>query len=67
MPAQKQAGQQLVVAGCLAQRYGDQLQALIPEIDGVVGTGAYASIVELLDDVGCRQASRTPAVSKPKT
>jgi ribosomal protein S12 methylthiotransferase len=40
--AQKQAGQQLVVAGCLAQRYGDQLQALIPEIDGVVGTGAYA-------------------------
>jgi ribosomal protein S12 methylthiotransferase len=49
--AQKQAGQQLVVAGCLAQRYGDQLQALIPEIDGVVGTGAYASIVELLDDV----------------
>jgi ribosomal protein S12 methylthiotransferase len=49
--AQKQEGQQLVVAGCLAQRYGEQLQALIPEIDGVVGTGAYASIVELLDDV----------------
>jgi ribosomal protein S12 methylthiotransferase len=49
--AAKQAGQQLVVAGCLAQRYGDQLQSLIPEIDGVVGTGAYASIVELLDDV----------------
>ena len=49
--ARKRRGQQLVVAGCLAQRYGDQLQALIPEIDGVVGTGAYASIVELLDDV----------------
>ncbi len=27
MPPQKQAGQQLIVAGCLAQRYGDQLQA----------------------------------------
>lgn len=48
---QKLRGQQLVVAGCLAQRYGEQLQALIPEIDGVVGTGAYAGIVELLDDV----------------
>jgi ribosomal protein S12 methylthiotransferase len=47
----KQRGSQLVVAGCLAQRYGEQLQALIPEIDGVVGTGAYGSIVELLDDV----------------
>jgi ribosomal protein S12 methylthiotransferase len=55
--AAKRRGQQLVVAGCLAQRYGEQLQALVPEIDGVVGTGAYASIVELLDDV---QAGRRP-------
>jgi len=47
----KGAEQQLVVAGCLAQRYGEQLQQLIPEIDGVVGTGAYAGIVEMLDDV----------------
>ena len=55
--AAKRRDQQLVVAGCLAQRYGEQLQALIPEIDGVVGTGAYASIAELLDDV---EAGRRP-------
>ena len=55
--AQKRSGQQLIVAGCLAQRYGEQLQSLIPEIDGVIGTGAYASIVELLDDV---EAGRKP-------
>lgn len=48
--AQKQPGQQLIVAGCLSQRFGDQLQSLIPEIDGVIGTGAYAGIVDLLDD-----------------
>jgi ribosomal protein S12 methylthiotransferase len=48
--ANKAPGQQLIVAGCLSQRFGDQLQALIPEIDGVVGTGAYAGIVELLAD-----------------
>ena len=48
--AAKQPGQQLIVAGCLSQRFGDQLQSLIPEIDGVIGTGAYAGIVELLDD-----------------
>jgi ribosomal protein S12 methylthiotransferase len=53
--ARKRRGQQLVVAGCLAQRYGEQLQALVPEIDGVVGTGAYANIVELLDDVRAGQ------------
>lgn len=46
----KRPGQQLIVAGCLAQRYGEQLQALVPEIDGVVGTGAYAGIVDLLED-----------------
>ncbi len=55
--ARKRRGQQLIVAGCLAQRYGAQLQSLVPEIDGVVGTGAYASIVELLDDV---EAGRRP-------
>lgn len=48
--ARKRDGQQLIVAGCLSQRYGEELQSLIPEIDGVIGTGAYASIVELLDD-----------------
>jgi ribosomal protein S12 methylthiotransferase len=55
--ARKRRGQQLVVAGCLAQRYGAQLQTLIPEIDGVVGTGAYPGIVELLNDV---EAGRKP-------
>ena len=46
----KRPGQQLIVAGCLSQRFGEELHALIPEIDGVIGTGAYASIAELLDD-----------------
>jgi ribosomal protein S12 methylthiotransferase len=48
--ARKQPGQQLIVAGCLSQRFGDELHALIPEVDGVIGTGAYGSIVELLED-----------------
>ncbi len=55
--ASKTPGQQLIVAGCLSQRFGEQLQALIPEIDGVVGTGAYAGIVELLADA---RAGRHP-------
>jgi ribosomal protein S12 methylthiotransferase len=48
--AAKAPGQRLIVAGCLSQRYGEQLRALIPEIDGIVGTGAYAGIVEVLDE-----------------
>ena len=46
----KRPGQKLVVAGCLSQRYGDQLRTLIPEIDGIIGTGAIGGIVEVLDD-----------------
>jgi len=48
--AQKKPHQQLIVAGCLAQRFGQQLQSLVPEIDGIVGTGAYGGIAELLED-----------------
>jgi len=48
--AGKKPGQQLIVAGCLSQRFGEELRSLVPEIDGVVGTGAYASIVEVLDE-----------------
>ena len=54
---EKKPGQQLIVAGCLSQRFGEELRSLVPEIDGVVGTGAYASIVEVLDEA---RAGRGP-------
>ncbi|MGH7660680.1 MAG: 30S ribosomal protein S12 methylthiotransferase RimO [Vulcanimicrobiaceae bacterium] len=46
--AAKRSDQLLVVAGCLSQRFGEQLRALVPEIDGIVGTGAYAGIADVL-------------------
>jgi ribosomal protein S12 methylthiotransferase len=50
LAAAKLPGRRLIVAGCLSQRFGEELRALVPEIDGVVGTGAYASIVEVLEE-----------------
>lgn len=38
----------LFVAGCLAQRYADELLKEIPEIDGIVGVGQFERMVELL-------------------
>ncbi|MGQ9712687.1 MAG: 30S ribosomal protein S12 methylthiotransferase RimO [Desulfotomaculales bacterium] len=38
----------LVVAGCLAQRYGKALLAEMPEIDGLVGTGEVDKIGEVV-------------------
>jgi len=38
----------LVVTGCLAERYRDELRAEIPEIDAVLGTGEVPGIVAAL-------------------
>lgn len=38
----------LVVAGCLSERYGDELRAEIPEVDHFFGTEAYESIIKAL-------------------
>jgi ribosomal protein S12 methylthiotransferase len=38
----------LVVAGCLAERYRDELRAQIPEIDAVIGTGEVPAIVDAI-------------------
>jgi ribosomal protein S12 methylthiotransferase len=48
------AGRRLVVAGCLAQRYGAELRELLPEVDVFVGTGNFLDLPDLL------QASRPP-------
>ena len=41
-------GRRLVVAGCLAQRYGAQLAEEMPEVDIFVGTGNFLELAELL-------------------
>jgi ribosomal protein S12 methylthiotransferase len=39
----------LVVTGCLAERYRDELRSEIPEIDAVLGTGDVPQIVHAID------------------
>jgi ribosomal protein S12 methylthiotransferase len=38
----------LIVTGCLAERYRDELKAQIPEIDAVLGTGEVPDIVRAI-------------------
>lgn len=38
----------LVVSGCMAQRYSEALEADLPEVDLIIGTGEYNKIVKLL-------------------
>lgn len=37
--------EKILVTGCLAQRYADEIFAEIPEVDGVIGLGANVDIV----------------------
>ena len=36
----------IVVTGCLAERYKEQIFEELPEVDAVIGTGAYDDVVE---------------------
>ena len=40
----------LILAGCLAQRYSNELLEEIPEIDGIIGTGNLSNLNEVLDN-----------------
>lgn len=41
----------IVVTGCLAQRYKDEIVTEIPEVDAVVGIGANGDIVKTIEEV----------------
>ncbi len=39
----------LIVTGCLAQRYFEEIKQELPEVDGIVGTTAYDKIVSVVE------------------
>jgi ribosomal protein S12 methylthiotransferase len=45
---EKNSTKQLIVTGCLAQRYGQELRESLPEVDVFVGTGEFMRIAEVL-------------------
>lgn len=41
----------LIVTGCLAQRYQEEMQEEIPEVDAILGTTSYEDIANIIDEV----------------
>jgi ribosomal protein S12 methylthiotransferase len=70
MAEHKKSGRcsKLVVTGCLAERYREELKKELPEVDVVLGTGEVPDIVAALSEVGGQvpEASETPA-ARPVT
>ena len=56
----KETGQikKLIVAGCLSQRYPDELAAELPEVDLFIGTGEVPRIAEILREHEANTARR---------
>ena len=40
----------LIIAGCLGQRYGQELLDELPEADGIIGTEAWGRVTEVIDE-----------------
>jgi len=58
-------GKELIIAGCLAQHFQEELLDSLPEAKAVVGTGDYQHIVEVLQRV--EAGERVNKVSKNPT
>ena len=41
----------LLVAGCLTQRYPDDIRKELPEVDGMLGTGSYTDVVADVEEL----------------
>ncbi len=39
----------LIAAGCLAQRYRDEILTEIPELDGIIGTNSCEALIEVIE------------------
>jgi ribosomal protein S12 methylthiotransferase len=55
----------IVVAGCLAQRYGRELLVEIPEVDLFVGTGEVGNIVAHVGSLDSLKAKRSAIITQP--
>ena len=54
--------QKLIVAGCLVERYRNEIRAQIPEVDAVIGTGEIDKILE-----ACEGEIRADATARAET
>ncbi|MEO7135529.1 MAG: 30S ribosomal protein S12 methylthiotransferase RimO [Vicinamibacterales bacterium] len=62
------AGRKLIVTGCLAERYREELKKEIPEIDAIYGTGEVEGLSQFMGGVSGRDpaaATALPFYTKP--
>jgi len=58
------SAKKLIVAGCLVERYRDEIRKNIPEVDAVIGTGEIESILEA---AGLKAAAPSASAASPSS
>ena len=57
----------ILVTGCLAQRYKDEITKEMPEVDGILGTGSYTEIVPAIEALlGDEQVADFASIDAPE-
>lgn len=62
----KNRGQGLIVAGCLPQRFRDELPKLLPEVDAFMGIDQVAQVSDLVKEALQRRAERLLTPTKKR-
>lgn len=65
-------GKKVIIAGCLAQKHGDELKKAIPEISGMIGATDFGKIVEVIKSIEngeeyVQEVNKTPEYNYPET
>ncbi len=60
----KKSGQYLIAAGCMAERFSDQIMASCPKVDGVLGTRHITDILTLINSLKKRVSTPNPIITK---
>ena len=53
----KSGNQFLIAAGCMPQRYEEEILRCVPEVDALIGTQTWPEIADLFDELACRDPS----------
>ena len=65
-------GKKVIIAGCLAQKHGDELKKAIPEISGLIGATDFGKIVDVIKSIEngeeyVQEVNETPEYNYPET
>ena len=67
LEARRHPDQKLVVSGCLAQRYREELARELPEVDAFIGLDQIATAGEIFKEVLSRKTEETFTLISPKS